>query len=61
MSVRTTADEKRDAAKDNIENAIKNLSEIVVDKVWGYDDFTKEYKKELLMATLKLIEIRDCL
>lgn len=59
MSVRTTADEKRDAAKDNIEKAIKNLSEIIIDKVWGHDDFTQEYKKELFLAMSKLIEIQD--
>lgn len=58
MSIRTTADEKRDTAKDNIETAIKNLSEIIVDKVWGSDEFNEEYKNKLLLAMSKLLEIQ---
>jgi hypothetical protein len=57
MSVITTADEKRDAAKDNIKAAIKNLSEIIVDEVWGSDDFNQEYKTKLFLAMSTLLEI----
>jgi len=47
MSVRTSADEKRDEAKDHIVDAIKRLTEIVNDEIWGYDDYNEEYKDKL--------------
>jgi hypothetical protein len=58
MSVRTTADEKRDAAKDHVDAAIKNLSEIVIDQVYGSNEFSQEYNKRLFLAMSTLIEIR---
>lgn len=47
MSVRTSADEKRDEAKDHIADALKCLTEIVNDEIWGYDDYNEEYKDKL--------------
>ena len=58
MSVRTTADEKRDTAKDHIKMATKNLSEIIVDKVWGSDEFSLEYENRLLTALFDLLKIQ---
>ena len=43
----TIADEKLDIAKDNIDEAIKNLSKILIDRVEGWDDFREIYQKTL--------------
>lgn len=44
MSVQTEADIKRDAAKEAIDEAIKALSGIVVDKCCGWEDYKPEYQ-----------------
>ena len=61
MSVRTTADERIDQAKEHlaealtaIEGAESNLRDIVVDRCWGYDEFNEEYT-EKLKATYKFL------
>lgn len=40
MSVRTTADEHLDTAKDNLKDAIENLSKTLSKDTWGSDDFS---------------------
>lgn len=47
MPVRTTADERIDSAKDHIDEAIKDLSEVLFGKCWGCDDYTKEHTRKL--------------
>jgi len=54
MSVRTTADEKKDSAKENISNAIKILREVYSDldatlnpEVWGTNEWNDEYRDKL--------------
>ena len=59
MSVTTTADEARDAAKQNINEAIKHLSAIVVEQVWGHDDYTEDYQAKLRDAFRELLTLRD--
>jgi len=59
MSVRTTADEKLDNAKKELCNAIDNLSMIIIKKVWGSDEFSREYYDKVYNALFKLVEIRD--
>jgi len=39
MSVRTTADECLNNARENIRSAIMSLSRIEVEKVYGYDEW----------------------
>ena len=58
MSVRTTADEHRDAAKENINDAIENISAIVVARVWGWDEYTAEYLVKLQSILNDLLNIR---
>lgn len=57
MSVKTTADEKLDAAKWNIRDAYQSLAEIVVQKIWGYDEFGSEYKDKIQEAMNTLLNL----
>ena len=52
----TTADKKRDAAKDCIGEAIKRLSEIVVEGADGFEEYNSEYRNKLRIALAKLLE-----
>ena len=61
MSVITTADEKLNSAVDSLNSAIANLSEIVIDRCWGYDDYNTEFKAVLSKSMFDLIKIRDAL
>jgi len=47
MSVRTSADEKRDEAKEHIKDALKCLTEVTDDETWGYEDYSDDYKDKL--------------
>lgn len=58
MSVRTSAQENRDDAKKDINDAIKQLSEIVIDEIYGWDEFTSEYLETLKDILFKLLEIK---
>jgi len=55
--IKTQADKHRDALKDNINDAIKNLSAIVIDQVWGWDEFSKEYLHTLQSTLNDLLYI----
>ena len=57
MGVKTTADECRDTALHSINNAIKNLSIIVVDQVFGWDEFSNEYLRLLQLTLNDLLRI----
>jgi hypothetical protein len=59
MSVQTTADDRRDEAVNHVKEAIRCLSDIVVDQCHGHDDWTPEYQGNLKRSLLELIEIRD--
>ena len=59
MSTETEADRMLDKAKDNVQSAIENLSTIIVDKVWGHDDFNKEYKMRIMKSFYDLVDIRE--
>ena len=59
MGVTTTADERRDDAVRSIKDAIRSLSEIVIEQCSGHDDWNAEYQGKLKQTLLELIEIRD--
>ncbi len=61
MSVRTTADEKRDEAKEHINDALKCLTEIIDDEIWGYEDYNEDYKDKLENSMNLLRKIRRML
>ena len=48
MSVRTIADESLESAKLHVEEALKDLEDIVIGKCWGSDDMDlRKIKKNL--------------
>lgn len=59
MSVHTTADEKLDIVKESVDCAILNISEMVINKCWGWENYTKEYQTNLRNVMNQLLDIRD--
>jgi hypothetical protein len=59
MSVRTQADECLDRAKSGINDSITDLSQIVINRVWGSDEYKPEYKKKIDDSLITLLKIRD--
>ncbi len=57
--MQTAADDLRDSTRESITEAIKNLAEIVIDKVYGHDDYTEEYKNRLTEVLIDLIKIAN--
>ena len=55
----TTADEKIASAKQHIDEAIKDLSAVVIDKVWGTEDFQPSYLLFLRNVMIKLMGLFD--
>jgi hypothetical protein len=58
MGVITTADEKRDKAKEHVDLAYKYLLEALDPGTWGSDDFNKDYISTMEESLLKLIQIK---
>lgn len=61
MSVVTTADENLRVVIESVDIAVKHLSKIVIERCWGYKDFSKDYIEALHNAMNDLIEIRNTL
>ncbi len=61
MSVTTEADRCLDNAKESTQSAVENLSKIIVDKVWGHDDWNDVYSNNMKKAWMLLMEARDLL
>jgi hypothetical protein len=59
MSVRTRADECLDTARKAIDEAIENLSQIVVKQVHGHDDWNESFRGTMRLQFAKLLEIRE--
>lgn len=58
MSVQTTADDRRDEAKDHIEQAQKCLMSAIDIDTWGSDQFNKDYVAKMEEAILGLIKMK---
>jgi hypothetical protein len=58
MSVRTTADERLDSAYTHIKDAVKDLSSVIIDECWGYDDYREDYKNMLHEVMQELILLK---
>jgi len=56
--MQTTADNYRDKARENIDNAIFNLAQIVIDQVAGWDNYTESYYAGLEDALYILMHLR---
>ena len=59
MSVRTTADEHLDCARETLGTAIKELAEVVINQCPGWDDFTPTAKDATAEALVQLLNVRD--
>jgi predicted nucleic acid-binding Zn-ribbon protein len=58
MGVRTEADERLDSARERIQGAIEDLSEIVIRRCWGHDEFTSTAQKNILKAHQEMMALR---
>ena len=58
MGVITTADEKLESAKEHINAAIEDLSEIVVNRCWGHDEYVEEAKDAQKKVFADLLSMR---
>lgn len=58
MSVITTADEKRDEAKEYIDKAYKCLMGVLDKDTWGHSDYNESYISDIEKITLELIKIK---
>lgn len=52
MSVRTTADEKLDEARENLRSANKALITLLDEDTWGHQDYSEEFLDKVLDAVL---------
>lgn len=59
--MRTTADDKVDSAVEHINSAVESISDVVVSKCYGYDEYSREYRKNLAIALQELLELRETL
>lgn len=55
MSVRTTADERVEEAREQTKAALKSLTDVVCGDAWGHDEYRKEFFQKLVEAHGMLI------
>lgn len=58
MSWNTTADDRLESARQKVQAAIEDLSQICIHQCDGHDDYNTEFKGELHQAFFKLVEVR---
>jgi predicted house-cleaning NTP pyrophosphatase (Maf/HAM1 superfamily) len=61
MTVRTTADEQIDKAKEHIQEALECLSEVIVAGCYGTSDYTQLYLEKLERQFVALLGIKRSL
>lgn len=54
----TTADEKKQQVLENVQSSIRLLSDIVIDRCWGYSDYNDAHKAFLHELLNQMIEQR---
>ncbi len=59
MSVQTTADDHLDNAKADVQTAIKHLSEIIIDRCCGWNEYSADYREGIAQSLADLIVVRD--
>lgn len=57
--MKTTADEHLDLAREALGTAIKELTELVINQCYGWDDFTQTTKDKTAEALVQLLNVRD--
>lgn len=55
----TTADAELRAAEDHVRKATEHLSNIVVSRVWGWEDFSPDYQEKLTNTFHELLTLRN--
>jgi len=58
MSVRTTADEKRDEAKYHINMAYECLLEVLDPDTWGHNEYDDKYFETIEKTLIKLLKLK---
>lgn len=58
MSVRTTADENREEAKEHLKKAYDCLISVLNTETWGNDQYTDEYIDKIHKTSLQLLHIK---
>ncbi len=58
MGVVTTADEKRDEAKECLDRAFKLLLEVTDPNTWGSSDYREDYKDTLDEVALEIKKLK---
>ena len=59
MGVRTSADEKVDEARQSIREAARALSQVVVEEVWGHDEYNNEFRTTLREVLNGLLDLKQ--
>jgi hypothetical protein len=59
MAVRTTADDAVTKVSDGLNLAIEGLREIIIDRVYGHDNFNGSFRSDLTTTLITLLEVRD--
>lgn len=59
MSVQTTADKHLEDAANHVRAAVDSLSEIVVSQCSGHDEWTPQFRKDIVGAFHQLLLLRD--
>lgn len=58
MSVTTTADEKRDEAKDHMKQAYECLLVALDEDTWGSTDYNDDYVDKLHEVAIKILKLK---
>ena len=61
MSVDTTADESIELAADHVQSAVDYFSKVVIEKCWGWSDYTDGRQIQLRQILFDLLGIRETL
>lgn len=63
MSVTTTCDEHIEKMRKDIDTALKSTTTtfkaVIIDKDWGADEFTDEFKRKLIAAQNTLLALAE--
>ena len=59
MSVMTTADEIIEDFRKDLDRIIFQMKRLIFDEVWGWDDYKKEYRENMLDNLVQLKKMRD--
>lgn len=59
MGVKTRADEILDALSESLDEPVKDLRELIDGDVWGWEEYSAEYREQVREIYIDLIRLRD--